>query len=63
METKLLTTAEAAAYLEISEIRVRQLANDGRIGQKIGRDWLFPLEQLEEFAREPRAPGRPPKSE
>jgi len=60
MESKYLTTAEAADYLGLSEVRIRQLANAERIGQKIGRDWLFTQEELDAFANQERGPGRPP---
>ena len=60
METKYLTTDEAAERLGLSAVRIRQLANDGRIGTKIGRDWLFTAEELDAFATQERGPGRPP---
>ena len=65
METKLLTTTEAAAVLGISEIRVRQLCQDGRLGQKIGRDWLFTQAELDEFLATPRPVGKrlPPRED
>jgi excisionase family DNA binding protein len=61
METKLLTTAEAADRLGISEVRIRQLCQDGRLGRKIGRDWLFTAEEVESFRRQSRPTGRPAK--
>jgi hypothetical protein len=47
---QLLTVAEAAGLLELSERRVRQLAADG-MGVKRGGVWLLPVE-LVELAKE-----------
>jgi excisionase family DNA binding protein len=61
MESKLLTTAEAADRLGLSEVRIRQLCNDGRLGRKVGRDWLFSEEELTAFLATDRPTGRPPR--
>jgi len=61
METKYLTTAEAAERLGLSDVRVRQLCNDGRLGRKIGRDWLISEEELTAFLATNRPAGRPPR--
>ncbi len=53
------TTATAAAYLGLDVSRVRALCKAGRLGQKIGRNWAIPHQELQRFARLPRRPGRP----
>lgn len=58
-----LTTAEAATRLNLSEVRVRQLCVAGRLGKKMGRDWLISEEELAEFSEIPRPVGRPPRIE
>lgn len=63
MDPKYLTTAEAAARLGLSKMRVRQLCVAGRIGKKMGRDWLISEEELAEFSEIPRPVGRPPRIE
>jgi excisionase family DNA binding protein len=60
METT-LTIQQAAERLELSESRVRKLAQDGRLGRKVGRDWLFSEEELTAFLATPRPAGRPPR--
>jgi len=59
MSTEYLTTAEAAAELDLSEIRVRQLCQDGRLGRKIGRNWAITRSQLEKFRELDRPAHRP----
>ena len=56
----LLSTAEAAEVLGISEQRVRQLCAEGRMGRKVGRDWVISVEDLERNRERP-GPGRPRK--
>ncbi len=55
--TKLFTTAEAAARLSVTDRRVRQLCTEGRLGVKIGRQWLIRAAELAEYV--PRAVGNP----
>ncbi len=59
MSTEYLTTVEAAAELRLSEIRVRQLCQDGRLGRKIGRNWAITRSQLEKFRELDRPSHRP----
>ncbi|HHY44802.1 MAG TPA: helix-turn-helix domain-containing protein [Firmicutes bacterium] len=56
-----LTTGEAAAMLGVTEMRVRKLCQDGRMGYKVRQDgqWIIPLRDVEGFQR--RKPGRPKK--
>lgn len=58
-----LTTDQAAERLGLTPGRVRQLAKSGRIGSKIGRDYLFTSDELDAFAAEDRPAGRPPRNE
>ena len=43
---KLVTIAIAAEALGISPVRMRQLCQEGRVrgAEKIGRDWMIPVE-------------------
>lgn len=56
-EWGLLTTAQAAALLGVNEQRIRQLCAEGRMGQKVGRDWVISPEDIER--NRIRKPGRP----
>jgi len=57
---ELLTTAQAAAQLGVSEQRVRQLAQARGVGWQISRGvWLFRPEDLARM--QDRTPGRPPR--
>lgn len=56
---ELLTTAQAAAELGLSEIRVRQICAEGKLGQRIGRQWLISAEELRQFKKVPRPVGNP----
>jgi excisionase family DNA binding protein len=58
-----MTVAEVAEELQLSQERIRKLCQAGRLGQKIGRQWLVTREELEEFKRKRRKPGRPRKEE
>lgn len=49
MKMKLLNAEEAATFLGISANRVRQLAREGRIGRKLGREYIFRPRELEQF--------------
>jgi excisionase family DNA binding protein len=55
-----LTTRQAAEVLGISETRIRQLCQEGRMGKRVGRDWVITPEEIE--ANRVRKPGRPAKS-
>lgn len=57
----LLSTAEAAEVLGISERRVRALCAAGRMGRQVGTTWVITPEEIE--ANRVRKPGRPAKSE
>jgi excisionase family DNA binding protein len=52
-------TAEAAKELGISQVRVRQLCQSGRLGQFVLGRYLITKEDLVRFRKIPRIPGRP----
>lgn len=56
-EWGLLTTAQAATILGVNEQRIRQLCAEGRMGHKVGRDWVISPEDIER--NRIRKPGRP----
>lgn len=58
MSTKRYTTAEAAAALQISESLVRRYCREGRLGERIGRNFSITEKSLRAFAAVERARGR-----
>ena len=53
MNSKTLTTAEAARELKVTGARIRQLAAAGELkGEKRGRDWMLDAASVEEKKRE-----------
>lgn len=61
MTTKRYTTLEAAAELGVSESLVRRYCREGRLGERIGRNFAITEAQLQKFKAEPRTVGRKPK--
>lgn len=62
LEKELMTTQEAAKYLGISRIRVRQLIHENKIiAYKIGRDWVIPYSIAFEGLKIYGKAGRPKK--
>ena len=59
----LVNVAYAAEYLGISGSMVRVFCRAGRLGQKVGKQWVIEREDLERFAKLPRKVGRPKKVE
>ena len=57
---RLVTIAEAAKDLKLSEGRVRVLCQQGRLGQQFGRTYVIDAEELQAFKKKPRPKGRPP---
>lgn len=56
----LMDVKQAAARLGVTPGRVRQLAAGGQLkAVKIGRDWVFIAQDVEDFAARVRRPGRP----
>ena len=60
---ELLTVPEVAIELNRSEHRVREYCREGRLGRKIGRQWLITRSELEEFKLIPRKHGAPFKND
>jgi excisionase family DNA binding protein len=58
---ELLTVQEVAKELNRSQHRVREYFREGRLGKKIGRQWLVTRKELEEFKKVPRKRGAPRK--
>lgn len=57
-DAPLVTTAQAADILDLSVQRIQRLCADGRMGRKVGRDWVISVEDL--AAEQVRPPaGRP----
>jgi excisionase family DNA binding protein len=52
------TVPMAAAFLGLSERRVRQFCQSRRIGERVGNRWLIPREQLVRFKKQPRETGK-----
>ena len=57
----ILTVAEVAAELGLSKNTVRVFCQKGRLGTKVGRQWLITREELDVFKSIPRKPGPRPK--
>jgi excisionase family DNA binding protein len=61
MIDELLTTAEAADRLGLTQRAVQKMIEAGRLAaRKVGRDYLISPAALEHIPRQ--APGRPPKT-
>lgn len=59
---QVMNTTEAAEYLGITRVRVRQLIQaDSLKATKVGRDWVIRYGDLVRFAAHRRGPGRPRK--
>ncbi len=59
---RLLSTTQTADILGISEIRIRQLCQEGKMGTKVGNTWVITPEDVERN-RVRRGPGQPRKNE
>ena len=59
---KMLSLKEAADELGITVSTLRPYCQDGRIGTKVGNQWVITRAELEEFKAKPRKVGRPSKS-
>ena len=52
VESKLLTTSEVAKRLRVGPQTVRDLANADKLdGKKVGRQWRFPSQVIEEYEK------------
>lgn len=63
MMDELLTVADVARELGITQVTVRRYCLEGRLGRKVGRQWLVTRQQLDAFKAQRRPPGRPRKEE
>jgi len=61
--TKRYTTAEAALSLGVDESLVRRYCRQGKLGERIGRNFSITELQLRRFAEQPRKVGRKPAAE
>jgi excisionase family DNA binding protein len=60
----LLSVPQAAAELDVTEGRIRQLLYSGMLkGERIGWQWVIERAEVERYKTERRPPGRPPKSD
>lgn len=59
----ILTPAQVAEELGITEGTVRQYCQQGRIGRRFGRVWVITRQELETFKASRRRPGRPRKED
>jgi len=57
----ILTVDDVAKELDVTPGWVRQLCYEGRLGKKIGRQWLITREELDSYKTNRRPPGRPHK--
>ena len=63
MAEELLSVQEVARELGRSEKRVREYCREGRLGYKVGRQWIITRTELEAFKRIPRIHGAPRRSD
>ena len=63
MDEELLSVQQVAIELKRSEKRVREYCREGRLGQKIGRQWIITRPELEAFKLIPRKHGAPFKED
>jgi len=56
-----LSTRDAAEILGVTECRVLQFRQEGRLraAKRFGKSWAFYESEVRRFAEEPRSPGRP----
>lgn len=58
---ELLTTRQAATELSVTTRRIQQLCADGLLGIRIGRSYMIARQELDQFSKKSRKPGRPKK--
>ncbi len=64
MENKLMTSGEAAAYLEVSRQQIHRLAQAGKLkAQRAGDFLLFERAELDRYRAMPKSKGGRPKEE
>ncbi len=60
---ELLSVKQAAKELGVSGNRVREFCQEGRLGEKVGRQWIITRAELEAFKQIPRKRGAPRKND
>lgn len=60
---EMLSLKEAADELGITVSTLRPYCQEGRIGTKVGHQWVITRTELEAFKAMPRPVGRPRKGE
>jgi excisionase family DNA binding protein len=64
MDDELITTGEAAKYLDMSRQRMIELAEGGKIPtRRAGKFWLFRKTDLDRWKAAPKDKGGRPKSD
>lgn len=58
---KLLSPQKAAERLGLSLSRIHQFCRKGRLGQRVGGVYVISEDELRQFSKRPRNPGRPPE--
>ncbi len=56
---ELLSVKQAAKELGVSGNRVREFCQEGRLGEKVGRQWIITRDELDKFKKIPRKRGAP----
>lgn len=54
---ELLSITDVAKELNLSQNRVRTFCQDGRLGRKVGHQWIITRDELEAFKKLPRKRG------
>lgn len=65
MEEKLYSTTEVAEALAVSNAYIRKLVKEGKAQpkQRIGKNWVFTLEEIERLRTRPKSKGGRPRNE
>ncbi len=64
MKNKLMTSGEAAAYLEVSRQQIHRLAQAGKLkAQRAGEFLLFDQAELDRYRATPKSKGGRPKNQ
>ena len=64
MEDRLMTSGEAAAYLDVSRQQIHRLAQAGKLkAQRAGEFLLFERAELDRYRATPKSKGGRPKNQ
>ena len=61
MELKIMTIQQVADESGLSRTWLREICQSGRLGKKVGRQWIITRDEYELFIATERKMGRPPK--